>query len=445
MFQKLSTSKRQIGGDDYNHPVGLPREPSARGANLSRFGWFSMASLEHFSSSFALGGGAATDEGAPALDRDNSGESGESLGDIPIELRHLEGDFTDPLGEEDLAEFQTLQNELASNLWSLLGSLQSKSKSLDDLTALNEEAKKHKPKLMDVGRASTYDEGSTRQPGREEEQNDSCDTSQSGGKRFLKDIRNSLSASLKSVDVSIRSGSLTSISSGKSVVSNFSVQSDSGIGLAQRPSKTRADKSGEHLQIQKQLLGARNWGSEPHLDTKSASAAAGGRRSRTRTLTEQEPAKSLTRVSAHQCPLGEKEKSKAMLSVESKLMKAIKEVNESELSEYASPLESPGPQREDGGGRKSGRAKPATTEQQGGGGGGGKSEKPVRPQLVKQKKSFHFPEEEREERVSESSLGGERATSDNVISAGPAKVAAVVQGPPLSEQAGEETEKSTLR
>ena len=50
-------------------------------------------------------------------------------------------------------------------------------------------------------------------------------------KKLLKDIKSTLSASLKSIDVSIRSGSITSLSSGKSFVSNFSVKSDSGISL----------------------------------------------------------------------------------------------------------------------------------------------------------------------------------------------------------------------
>ena len=50
-------------------------------------------------------------------------------------------------------------------------------------------------------------------------------------KKMLKDIKSTLSASLKSIDVSIRSGSITSLSSGKSFVSNFSVKSDSGISL----------------------------------------------------------------------------------------------------------------------------------------------------------------------------------------------------------------------
>ena len=41
--------------------------------------------------------------------------------------------------------------------------------------------------------------------------------------------------------------------------------------------------------------------------------------------------------------MGEKEKSRAMQNVESKLMKAIKEVNESDISENNTPLNSPGP------------------------------------------------------------------------------------------------------
>ena len=74
----------------------------------------------------------------------------------------------------------------------------------------------------------------------------------------------------------------------------------------------------------------RNWESEP--------------------LLEEEPRS--TKVAASSSPsssslagtMAEKEKSKAMLSVESKLMKSIKEVNESDLSENSTPVNSPTPQ-----------------------------------------------------------------------------------------------------
>ena len=76
-----------------------------------RFAWFSLASLEHFSSAFAMGstdGVGGFDNGREIageqqlqqlqqqqllpLSRDDSNESGESsVGDLPIELRHLEG------------------------------------------------------------------------------------------------------------------------------------------------------------------------------------------------------------------------------------------------------------------------------------------------------------------------------------------------------------------
>ena len=67
----------------------------------------------------------------------------------------------------------------------------------------------------------------------------------------------------------------------------------------------------------------RNWESEP--------------------LLEEEPRSSEVTASPTLGTL-EKEKSKAMLSVESKLMKSIKEVNESDLSENSTPVNSPAPQ-----------------------------------------------------------------------------------------------------
>merc|ERR1712008_72912 len=158
-------------------------------------------------------------------------------------------------------------------------------------------------------------------------------------KKMLKDIKSTLSASLKSIDVSIRSGSITSLSSGKSFVSNFSVKSDSGISLpAPKPMHVQelsnVQERPEIINLPPRL-GRRNWDSEPVLN------GLGKRRKKTEgsSLSEKSPSK----VSLCGSSMGEKEKSRAMQNVESKLMKAIKEVNESDISENNTPLNSPGP------------------------------------------------------------------------------------------------------
>ena len=74
----------------------------------------------------------------------------------------------------------------------------------------------------------------------------------------------------------------------------------------------------------------RNWESEPLLEEREPTQP-GSSSSRT------------AEVIAAAASL-EKEKSKAMLSVESKLMKSIKEFNESDLSENSTPVNSPAPQ-----------------------------------------------------------------------------------------------------
>ena len=161
------------------------------------------------------------------------------------------------------------------------------------------------------------------------------------GSKMLKGLRSTLSASLRSIDISFKSGSLTSISSGRSIVSNFSVKSDSGISLpaggkaGRRPRDSGLDVSHE----------------EPEPRRSSG---------------RQETPSSTERLIPHQYVLGEKEKSKVMQSVESKLMKAIKEVNESDIPEDS------------------------------------KKEAPLvkqrsRPVLVKQKHSFQFPSVEEED------------------------------------------------
>ena len=76
----------------------------------------------------------------------------------------------------------------------------------------------------------------------------------------------------------------------------------------------------------------RNWESEPLLEEREPGSSS-------RTAVEVAEVKA-----AASSTLMEKEKSKAMLSVESKLMKSIKEVNESDLSENSTPVNSPAPQ-----------------------------------------------------------------------------------------------------
>ena len=144
---------------------------------------------------------------------------------------------------------------------------------------------------------------------------------------------------MKSIDVSIRSGSITSISSGKSFVSNFSVKSDSGISLPAKPATKHnfvqeLPKVQENQQIQsstfrssstdssntsnnsttatsiptipkipKSKLGRRSWESEPMLPTlrsKKKPKKDGG------SLTE----RTTSKVSLSS--MGEKEKSRAM-------------------------------------------------------------------------------------------------------------------------------------
>ena len=77
----------------------------------------------------------------------------------------------------------------------------------------------------------------------------------------------------------------------------------------------------------------RNWESEPLLEEREPGSSS-------RTAVEVAEVKA-----AASSTLMEKEKSKAMLSVErGKLMKSIKEVNESDLSENSTPVNSPAPQ-----------------------------------------------------------------------------------------------------
>ena len=75
----------------------------------------------------------------------------------------------------------------------------------------------------------------------------------------------------------------------------------------------------------------RNWESEPLLEEREPPGSSSSRTAE-------------VAATASSSVVIEKEKSKAMLSVESKLMKSIKEVNESDLSENSTPVNSPAPQ-----------------------------------------------------------------------------------------------------
>ena len=148
---------------------------------------------------------------------------------------------------------------------------------------------------------------------------------------------------MKSIDVSIRSGSITSISSGKSFVSNFSVKSDSGISLPAKPATKHnfvqeLPKVQENQQIQsstfrssstdssntsnnstttttsiptipkipKSKLGRRSWESEPMLPTLHRSSKKKSKKDGGGSLTER------TNSKVSLSSMGEKEKSRAM-------------------------------------------------------------------------------------------------------------------------------------
>lgn len=313
-LQKFSAHQQRppaIGGLSHSDIL------SDDGRSSARFQWFRLAGLEKMASLQPH-----LDEDLDKLDsasvlqiqasnkifRVDSGDSNHSsVGDLPIELPHLEE-------EDDL--YNVFKSEKLPEK-SRLG----RSRSLDDMQMmLTKSELKHKRirmSLRETRRAFTVDDDDhTSKTGPELK----VEVDLPKQKRLLKDIKSTLSASLKSIDVSIRSGSITSISSGKSLISNFSVKSDSGISLpAPKPAHVQ-----ELPNLQEEMCRFRNWDSEPTLDKKS-------RRSK----------KDLCERS--QSSMGEKEKSRAMQSVESKLMKAIKEVNESDISENSTPLNSPGP------------------------------------------------------------------------------------------------------
>ncbi len=296
----------------------------------SRFQWFRLAGLEKLASlqlDDELDGldsaSVLHSQNRPAppglvgpVVRGDSGDSSHSsVGDIPIELPQLEAE-------------DGLYHVFKSNLDEPPRPIKARrSRSLGDTEML----------LSDNARPTLEAWRQKRQALKETRRAMTCDDSEpdmpTKGPKLIKDI---ISASLASLRPSRpRSGSITSMSSGKSLVSNFSVKSDSGIslprptlseGLQHRPvlpeGLPRPTLPEEHSGSNNmRRLGKRNWDSEPVLSGVGPSRKA----------------------QAEKACLGEKEKSRAMQSVESKLMKAIKEVNESDISENNTPLNSPGP------------------------------------------------------------------------------------------------------
>ena len=105
---------------------------------------------------------------AAILARGDSNESNESLGDVPIELRHLEDDVI-PSHLDDEEGDSDEEDEPGENTWSayykgvmaFFGAATAKSRSLDDIVAAVEGCEKTKnraPGLREAGRSNTYED-----------------------------------------------------------------------------------------------------------------------------------------------------------------------------------------------------------------------------------------------------------------------------------------------
>jgi hypothetical protein len=358
--------------------------------------WFSLGSLEHSALvDFDQQAPQAEDNAGEALPRDDSQESSDSVGDIPIELPQLEAEDGDEDGqteeeEDGVCEIPSKETNapmpmrtIASNLLAFFWGLESKSKSLDDLAACQDDDAQRGRSLKTLGRASTLDESHRAH----------CDDP----------------TFTKSFEAHQLHGSATSISSARSTRSNLSVKSDSSkdhvrprtthlqqLRTAPSPASLAPDLfSIMQATPARRHLGSRSWESEPHLLTIQAQGAGRTATTRVRALSEQGKQSAQSARGSHsQTHL--QEKSKAMLVVESKLMKAIKEVNESDLSENSTPLNSPAPPslilsslvHE---GSPSQTPKAVATPEAARIPASSLSQSP-RPQLVKQKQSFQFPD-----------------------------------------------------
>ncbi|XP_040567318.1 uncharacterized protein fid [Lepeophtheirus salmonis] len=404
-IQKFSTTKRHAMHEDSS--LSYPQ----------RFPWFNFDQMYKHTSEG--GGPLSLLEDSHGLFNDDS--SGESIGDLPIELRHLESH------EDKPSSISVLDTNVSNKRNPLLATtgLSKMSKSLD---FLHNKAVKRKAFSE---RANTFDspprpitrilKGSSTIPTTvpNNMNNNFAQESQKDVNRvvmvvednnsvfeevketdgLLKDLKKSLSASLRSFDFSFKSGSLSSLSSGKSIVSNYSIKSDSGIGL--NPSKRKF----HHIK-------SRTWDSEPHLDeprayhcdypsstttntTSSASSllsSTGGGGVITAASTSLPSSASLLPMVSVSPAL---DKNKGVVE-SGKLMKAIKEVNESDLSENTTPVNSPGP-------LQILAHQAAVTSMKTSG------KKHV---LVKQKPSFYFPDTPSSELVSTNASKSESSFED---------------------------------
>ena len=335
-MQKFSTSQlqRQLG----SLPSATAEVLSDDGRGSAKFQWLRLAGLEKLAS-------MQPDEDLDGLDsasvlkqqdltttkivRGDSGDSNHSsIGDIPIELPHLEE-------EEDMYHIPLLPRPQRRPL-------RGRSLSLDcqDLEL------RKRVTLSQAGRALTLEDKMIGNFSNFFCQNAKLYKSLinigfSGFKSHESQMKKTnLSASIKSFN-SLRSGSgsVTSLSSAKSFVSNFSAKSDSGISLP----APKVSHMQELPNLQEEITSHsfhRMWDSDPTLNKKRAAGGSGGNNKKDM---HNGCLSNLSKGTTGLCTMGEKEKSKAMQSVESKLMKAIKEVNESDISENNTPLNSPGP------------------------------------------------------------------------------------------------------
>ena len=285
------------------------------------------------------------------LQKDDSGDSNENGDDLPIEIRHLEDDanmlLIPPL----------FPSVISGTTVITFGEEQmNKSKSLNDITKLTPIEKR---RLKDHGRSNTCDDPtvpcvekrlklekteSTKSTDNKPELASSCQSVQSTeGSGWLSG----------SFFENPHFGSLSSLSSAKSAISALSIKSDSGIGSGfsklgkidgkkiqrnwcseSQLGKNPKDQKREDL-LRKDCQTANN--ENPSASNKAFAVSLGAiqKTNKTRSLsTLFKP-----NLSVQQ---SEKEKSKTMQSIEGKLMVAIKEVNESDVSENNTPIPSPG-------------------------------------------------------------------------------------------------------
>ena len=285
------------------------------------------------------------------LQKDDSRDSNENGDDLPIEIRHLEEN-------DDMLLIPPLFPSMIGGVTVItFGEEQlSKSKSLNDITKLTPVEKR---RMKDHGRSKTCDDPTV--PCMEKRLKlEKIESTKSA------EIKPELASSCQSVQSTEGSGwlsgsffenphfgSLSSLSSAKSAISALSIKSDSGIGssfskIAKSDSKkiqrnwcsesqlgkTPIDLKQEDL-MRKDCQTVNNENQAASNRTFSVSLGAIQKTNKARSLS------TLFKPNLSVQP-SEKEKSKTMQSIEGKLMVAIKEVNESDVSETNTPIPSPG-------------------------------------------------------------------------------------------------------